>query len=74
MYFPTRRRDTGGVDQGNLHGWHPDPFGRHEARYFSAGRPTKLVRDGDAESYDQLPATDPAACLDPDAGTAAVGA
>jgi hypothetical protein len=41
---------------GNLHGWHADPFGRHERRFFSAGRPTKLVRDGDDESYDELPA------------------
>lgn len=74
MYFRTQRRDTGAVDQGNLHGWHADPFGRHEARYFSAGCPTKLVRDGDAESYDQLPATEPAARPDPDAATAAIGA
>ena len=62
------------MDQGTLHGWHPDPFGRHEARYFSAGRPTELVRDGDADSYYQLPATEPATRPDPDAGTAAVGA
>jgi hypothetical protein len=36
-------------------GWCEDPFQLHEARYFSAGRPTKLVRDGDVESYDQPP-------------------
>jgi hypothetical protein len=32
-----------------------DPFGVHEERYFSAGQPTKLVRDRDAESYDEPP-------------------
>ena len=37
-------------------GWHPDPFGVHEARYFSAdGQPTKLVRDRGMESYDEPP-------------------
>jgi hypothetical protein len=36
-------------------GWFDDPFRLHEARYFSAGRPTKLVRDGTAESYDEPP-------------------
>jgi hypothetical protein len=37
-------------------GWQSDPFGIHEARYFSTqGRPTKLVRDGDRESYDNPP-------------------
>jgi hypothetical protein len=43
------------VEQGNLQGWHADPFGLHEQRYFSAGEPTKLVRDGDVESYDSIP-------------------
>jgi hypothetical protein len=48
---------------GDLQGWHADPFKIHEARYFSGGQPTKLVRDGSAESYDDLPAGgwDPAA-------------
>lgn len=27
----------------------------HEARYFSAGQPTKLVRDGGIEDYDPPP-------------------
>jgi len=40
---------------GELQGWHADPFLLHEARYFSAGRPTKLVRDGRAESFDEPP-------------------
>lgn len=35
-------------------GWHPDPFGRHEARYFSAVRPTHLVRDGLTEGCDPV--------------------
>ena len=37
-------------------GWAPDPFALHEARYFSNGRPTSLVRDGDVQSYDAPPA------------------
>lgn len=36
-------------------GWHTDPFGRHEARWLSAGAPTKLVRDGDVDSFDEPP-------------------
>jgi hypothetical protein len=36
-----------------LRGWHPDPFGRHEQRYFSRGDPTYLVRDGGVESQDE---------------------
>jgi hypothetical protein len=39
-----------------IQGWHSDPFGLHEARYFSAdGQPTKLVRDGGRESYHEPP-------------------
>jgi hypothetical protein len=38
-----------------LQGWCADPFGLHQARYFSAGRATKLVRDGGVESYDEPP-------------------
>ncbi len=40
-------------------GWYRDPFGRHDDRYFSAGTPTKLVRDGTVESYDPPPAGQP---------------
>jgi hypothetical protein len=36
-------------------GWYQDPYGLHEDRYFSAGLPTKLVRDGEHESYDLPP-------------------
>jgi hypothetical protein len=44
-------------------GWQPDPFGLHEFRYFSgAGKPTKLVRDNNVESFDDPPAV---AILDP---------
>ena len=40
-------------------GWHLDPFGLHEHRYFSRGKPTKLVRDDGRESYDEPPADAP---------------
>ena len=40
-------------------GWYRDPFGRHDDRYFSAGTPTKLVRDGGLESYDPPPEGEP---------------
>jgi hypothetical protein len=46
---------TSGMDSGKPQGWHADPFGLHEARYFSAGHPTKLVRDGGTECYDEPP-------------------
>jgi len=36
-------------------GWYRDPFAIHEDRWMSQGRPTKLVRDGGAESYDPPP-------------------
>jgi hypothetical protein len=36
-------------------GWSRDPFGLHEFRYFSLGQPTKLVRDGSVEAYDEPP-------------------
>jgi hypothetical protein len=36
-------------------GWYRDPYRVHEDRYFSDGQPTKLVRDGGAESYDPPP-------------------
>jgi hypothetical protein len=43
------------MGNGSRQGWHADPFRLHEARYFSAGTPTKLVRDGGVESYDEPP-------------------
>ncbi len=36
-------------------GWYRDPFHLHEDRYFSAGEPTKLVRDGGQECQDEPP-------------------
>jgi hypothetical protein len=38
-----------------LEGWFTDPYARHEARWLSLGQPTKVVRDGDVESYDDPP-------------------
>jgi hypothetical protein len=43
------------VLQESEQGWFDDPFGAHEHRYFSAGEPTKLVRDAGVESYDPPP-------------------
>jgi hypothetical protein len=40
-------------------GWYEDPYGIHEARWFSDGEPTKLVRDGTTESSDPAPAHPP---------------
>jgi hypothetical protein len=40
-------------------GWSADPFGIHEERYLSEGQPTKLVRDGGVESYDEPPTASP---------------
>ncbi|MGA2836195.1 MAG: hypothetical protein ABSF84_06320 [Acidimicrobiales bacterium] len=35
--------------------WCRDPYGVHEARWFSNGIPTALVRDGGVESQDRPP-------------------
>jgi hypothetical protein len=43
------------MESRELQGWYEDPFRLHGARYFSAGHPTKLVRDGNVESYDEPP-------------------
>ena len=43
----------------HVEGWYTDPFGRHEARWMSDGSPTKLVRDGDEESYEDPPDEEP---------------
>jgi hypothetical protein len=40
-------------------GWYRDPYLVHEDRYFSAGHPTKLVRDGGIDNYDPPPAGPP---------------
>jgi hypothetical protein len=36
-------------------GWYDDPYGLHEHRWFSVGRPTKLVEDNGVESYEEPP-------------------
>ena len=38
-----------------LEGWSTDPYALHDARWLSNGKPTKLVRDGEATSYDEPP-------------------
>ena len=40
---------------GGAEGWFVDPYGRHEHRWFSAGTPSSLVRDGGIESADPPP-------------------
>jgi hypothetical protein len=40
-------------------GWYRDPYGVHEDRWFSAGNPTKLVRDQGVESSDPPPPEPP---------------
>jgi hypothetical protein len=40
-------------------GWYRDPYGRHDDRWFSDGRPTRLVRDRGTESSDEPPPGDP---------------
>ena len=44
-------------DPHNAQNWCPDPFGMHEARWFSNGIPTSLVRDDGVESQDEPPET-----------------
>jgi hypothetical protein len=36
-------------------GWFEDPFGIHAHRWFSAGNPSPLVRDGSVETNDPPP-------------------
>jgi hypothetical protein len=36
-------------------GWYRDPYGLHQDRWFSAGTPTALVRDGQTEGHDDPP-------------------
>ncbi len=42
-------------DPHNAQNWCLDPFGEHEARWFSNGIPTSLVRDRGVESQDPPP-------------------
>jgi len=39
----------------SMWGWYRDPYQEHEDRYFSEGKPTKLVRDSGRESFDPPP-------------------
>jgi hypothetical protein len=41
-------------------GWYEDPADRHEYRWFSAGVPTDLVKDGSTTSRDSISITDAA--------------
>jgi len=56
MVWQTAQCHTAAMAIGDLQGWYSDPFGQHDKRYFSAGRPTKLVRDGNIESFSEPPA------------------
>jgi hypothetical protein len=49
-----------------VQGWHPDPYERHDDRWFSDGKPTRLVRDQGTESYDEPPLEMPRGQLPPD--------
>jgi hypothetical protein len=42
-------------DPHNAQNWCPDPFGAHQARWFSNGIPTALVRDDGVECQDPPP-------------------
>jgi hypothetical protein len=45
-------------------GWYRDPWGLHEGRWFSGGKATSLVRDGDGDGRDEPPVGDPPAPLE----------
>jgi hypothetical protein len=51
--------NTAMSDSGEPEGWCLDPYGRHELRWYSAGRPTALVRDGRLEGHDEPPGGPP---------------
>jgi hypothetical protein len=55
-------------------GWYKDPFGVREARWFSDGTPTGLVRDGETEMSDPPPKTEYEGALAPLEGLGAQGA
>jgi hypothetical protein len=60
------------VEPSDKEGWYTDPYGRHEARWMSGGSPTKLVRDGEVESYEEppdSPPSHPAIKIDPPPGS-----
>jgi hypothetical protein len=41
------------MDADLAEGWYLDPYQIHRDRWMSEGRPTRLVRDGQTESYDE---------------------
>lgn len=49
-----------------IQGWHPDPYERHDERWFSDGNPTRLVRDQGSEFYDEPPPESPREPLPPE--------
>jgi hypothetical protein len=61
----------GALSSAGAEGWYHDPFGVHEARWFSDGAPTTLVRDGAVESHDEPPGTGFGLPLVPVSGTPA---
>ncbi len=40
-------------------GWYTDPYDRHEQRWFSAGKPKRLVKDDGVTSDDPQPTGPP---------------
>ncbi len=50
-----------GISDDDVEGWYLDPYGIHEARWFSDGTPTFLVRDGHQEAHDAPPPGPPPA-------------
>jgi hypothetical protein len=48
------------MPEGGPEGWFTDPYELHEARWFSQGQATKLVRDCGVETYDEPPEAPPA--------------
>jgi hypothetical protein len=42
-------------DDAPAEGWFVDPYGTHEQRWISQGRPSNLVRDGNTEAKDPPP-------------------
>jgi len=49
-----------------VQGWYPDPYEKHDDRWFSDGKPTRLVRDQGTESFDEPPPERPRGPLTPD--------
>jgi hypothetical protein len=47
------------LPEDRVEGWYLDPYGIHEARWFSDGTPTLLVRDGQREAHDAPPDGEP---------------